>query len=212
MWKNMFRKIKIDKKPISDQRLGKVNVNRRPSYRIDKQSLDIKADPAHVEIDWYSEESKKSDHIENEFTNYVEDFITDYQVEHTIEVLNNGLDVLKKHKLDTVDINYDSKGKRIKEIIELYFKFRNPREEYWFVKTDIKTEFQSDINSAGSSRIVMVNAKDMETKKHYLQILFVDPYHLFIPGRHKGKSAEETKKETYEKCSDFETCLSKYLK
>lgn len=180
--------------------------------KLEEEVRGVKTDSAEVEIEWYSKESKKSDCLENEFTNFVEDFITDHQVENAVNLLNNDLNRLKENIRDDIRFPENSKGERLKQIIEMYFALERPEYDYWFVKTDIKTDFQSSLDRAGSVRVVMVNAKNMETNKHFLQILFVDPYHLFIPGRHNGSSAEEMKKKTYEYYSKLDTCLSKHLK
>lgn len=207
----MFPKVKIDAKKKDKQRSNRVQVVKTPNYKINKTDLNVKVKKATLEVVWFSGNSKKSKRLENEFTNYVEDFITDHEIDNAIEVLNNNPEVLKEYVLDTVDINYDDQGNRLKEIIELYFPMDNPQDYYWFVKTDINTEFQKYTNSRGAFRVVMINTKDMSTSKHYLQILFVDPYHLFIPGAFNGKTNTQNKIETYKKYKEYNTCISKYI-
>lgn len=207
----MFPKIKIDAKKKENPQSNRVQVVKTPNYKVNKTDLNVRAKKATLEVVWFSENSKKSQRLENEFTNYVENFITDHEIDNAIEVLNNNPEVLKEYVLDTVDINYNDQGNRLKEIIELYFPMDNPQDYYWFVKTDINTEFQKYINSRGAFRVVMINTKDMSTSKHYLQILFLDPHHLFIPSRYNGKTSEQSKLEIYEKCEEYITCLSKHI-
>lgn len=204
----MFPKIKVDTK--KDKGSG-IQVNRNLTYKVDQTNLNVRATKAKLEIEWHSESSKKSKHLKNEFTNFVEGFITDTEIDNAIEVLNEKPESLINNHLDTVDINYDAKGNRLKDIIELYFQMNKPQEYYWFVKTDINTSLQNVLNRRGSFRVVMINRKDMVANKHYLQIIFVDPHHLFIPSKFKGKSAEQSKRESYREAVKLETCISKHL-
>lgn len=208
----MFPKIDVkSKKKKIDVSSDKLSIKRKPSYKLERKNLNVKAVVADLEVEWYSEDSKKSKHLDNEFTNFVEDFLTDIEIENGIDVLNDDLENLKDNNLPPVDIPYNEKGQRLKDIIELYFTIDNSHEDYWFVKTDINTEFQTLTNRRSSFRVIMVNMKDMENNKHFLQILFLDPHHLFIPGGHNGKTAEQTKNDTYRSCRNYDTCISEYL-
>lgn len=208
----MFHKIDINSKRKNNEEENRISVDRVRNYNITKRDLNVKTQKAELEIKWHSNKSKQSNSLENEFTNYVEDFITDSDIENGIKVLNENLDDLKDGTIDFVDIKYDKKGKRLIEIIELFFPLTRNREDYWFVKVDITTEFKKITNSRGPFRVILINTKDIKTSKHYLEIVFLDPYHLFIPGKHNGKTAEQYKRETYEQYIELDTCLSKHIK
>lgn len=211
--KNMFHKVKINQNPKTGSKIGKAQVKIEPNYKIDRDTFDIKADPAKIEIDWYSEDSKKSKYIKNEFTNFVDDLLTDTDVENVVNVLNNNLDDLSNAKQLSVGIKNTLEGERIKKILRLYFSFDDlPEEEHLFTRAIVNTELQKIRDDAGPVRVVMVNMKDMISNKYYSQIIFVDLYHLFIPSKHNGKTADEAKEISYKQHEELDVCLSKHLK
>lgn len=60
-----------------------------------------------------------------------------------------------------------------------------------------KSKIESPLGDSGALRLISLYSKDLETGSNYMDLLFVDFYHLFIPSRHKQKSANVTRQNIY---------------
>lgn len=97
---------------------------------------------------------------------------------------------------------------RIKSIITNYVDeaFYNNNKDY-FRKSDIPTGVLS--NERGAFRVIAFyqiepkKHKKQKHSKHFLNILFFDPYHLFIPSSYKELDWKENSMQVYEKFKGY---------
>lgn len=120
-----------------------------------------------------------------------------------------GLDMLKKNPEIVLNqssqVKYNEKelrGQRIRKIIsqylpdEVFLEFEDN-----FRKTDIRTN--CSISLRGTFRVIsLIN---LENKQWYVYIIFLDPYHLFLPSEDskKKKTWEENGKDMYSCRKDY---------
>lgn len=102
--------------------------------------------------------------------------------------LNNSLDCIKNH---IAPVRHDLENSpRIEKIIKKYLGSEYDKYINLFYKSDIRTG--PLLSNRGSFRVVSLytvepkNDKRQRHSKHYLTILFFDPYHLFIPSMDYG--------------------------
>ena len=60
-----------------------------------------------------------------------------------------------------------------------------------------KSKIKGLLENNGCFRLISEYSKDISTGTTYFDLLFIDFYHLFIPSKHRGKSADEVRKKTY---------------
>ena len=97
--------------------------------------------------------------------------------------LNESLDYIKTY---TTPVNHDrDNSERIEEILKKYIGEKYDSYMGLFYKSDIRTDYL--LSNRGSFRVVSlytvepITDRSQKHSKHYLTILFFDPYHLYIP-------------------------------
>ena len=118
-----------------------------------------------------------------------------------------------------INIKNNDQGKRIKDILYNFLDedFVNFHESY-FRKSSILDNFNILSPHEGRFRVICVytikpSSHKKEKLKHYLEVVLLDPYHLFIPSKFWGKdkktgkdrlfSSEEAMNRTYEQVKDY---------
>lgn len=106
-------------------------------------------------------------------------------------------------------IRYSGKHKdRIKSILLEYLDEENF--DFccdYFRKSDIVTDIL--LGNRGAFRVISLYLVEPKThkhqkhSKHYLKVVLLDPYHLFIPSRHKNLTSEQYKHQTYSEISSY---------
>lgn len=114
------------------------------------------------------------------------------------EQLNESLDCIKTYMSQVEHNRYNSE--RIEEILKKYVGAVYDSYAGLFYKSDIRTNHL--LSDRGSFRVISLYTVEPMTdrrqkhSKHYLTILFFDPYHLFIPSSDYGT-------EIYKKVCNF---------
>lgn len=118
-----------------------------------------------------------------------------------------------------ITIRNNDQGKRIKDILyhfldQSFVDFH----ELYFRKSSILDNFNILSPHEGRFRVICVytikpSSHRRERTKHYLEVVLLDPYHLFIPSKIWGKdeitgkdrlfSSEEAMDQTYEQVKDY---------
>ncbi len=108
----------------------------------------------------------------------------------------------------------DKNRDRLKKIISCYL----PDEEYCSVEEDFRKSDIIDndvvLVGRGSFRVITVYSVEIDeykVPKQYLTIILLDPYHLFIPSKHREKSKVKIVEETYSEVGKFGSHISKYF-
>lgn len=184
------------------------------STKYDPYDLDKRVKPK-IEL---LESAKKSVNISNiNFSNMLpalEESPIDSYIEIAIDKLKENPNIL----LDSchpIIYNGDHK-ERIKDILLEYI----PEEDFdehsdYFRKSDVRTS--ALLETRGAFRVVGIyliepkKHKKQKHSKHYLKIVLIDPYHLFIPSRHNGLTAEEYKTSTYSTVSAYSRHIGELL-
>lgn len=60
-----------------------------------------------------------------------------------------------------------------------------------------KSKIKGLLENNGCFRLVSKYSKDISSGTTYFDLLFIDFYHLFVPSQHKGQSADQVRKKTY---------------
>lgn len=169
-------------------------------------AFEIKCEEPTVKVEWHRDFSVKSKHLPSyKFTNFI-DVFSEPNTEFAISKMNEDLNCIKK-RVSSVDITSQNRD-RLLGIINNYLDGPS----YNFEDDFKKTTLPDMLGAEGSFRVVSLFYKDMKTKEHFLYILFVDPYHLFIPSKHKKKTADEMLADTYAKYNSNLNCISKLIK
>lgn len=154
---------------------------------------------------------------EVKFSNMIprlEEKAVDSHIEIAIEKLKDNPDIL----LDTNEpIRYGGKNKdRIKSILCEYVSEEIFDEcSDYFRKSDIRTDIL--LKNRGAFRVIALylveprRHKKQKHSKHYLKVTIIDPYHLFIPGRHNGLTPEEYTEHVYSETENYSRHIGEIL-
>lgn len=167
--------------------------------------LETKVAPRVIMLDCMKKSIKLDSH---HFTNMLPD-IENQALESHIEL---ALEKMKENPGILFETNnpirYSGKNKeRIEELLTKYVS----EDEFnkncdYFRKSDVKTD--ALLENRGSFRVIGLYTIKPKThpkqkhSKHYLNVILLDPYHLFIPGKHNGLTAEEYKIKVYSEVSE----------
>ena len=161
-------------------------------------------------VEWYDSGAKNSVNLPNEFfINFVKDdkIDRDFYAQTMIERFNE--DASFEFLKDPSPVKLHNKHVREKEILSHYFGLDDTQELDHLVKYRVVSNFADSIqDTSGAARVVAYR----DTNEHAFKIIFLDPYHLFLPSKHKGVDKDVMMKQTYQKHSGCHLCLSKCIK
>ncbi|OFS28791.1 hypothetical protein [Abiotrophia sp. HMSC24B09] len=161
-------------------------------------------------VEWYDSGAKNSVNLPNEFfINFVKDdkIDRDFYAQTMIERFNE--DASFEFLKDPSPVKLRNKHVREKEILSHYFGLDDTQELDHLVKYRVVSNFADSIqDTSGAARVVAYR----DTNEHAFKIIFLDPYHLFLPSKHKGVDKAVMMKQTYQKHSGCHLCLSKCIK
>ena len=161
-------------------------------------------------VEWYDSGAKNSVNLPNEFfINFVQDdkIDRDFYAQTMIERFNE--DASFEFLKDPSPVKLRNKHVREKEILSHYFGLDDTQELDHLVKYRVVSNFADSIqDTSGAARVVAYR----DTNEHAFKIIFLDPYHLFLPSKHKGVDKDVMMKQTYQKHSGCHLCLSKCIK
>lgn len=161
-------------------------------------------------VEWYDSGAKNSVNLPNEFfINFVKDdkMDRDFYAQTMIERFNE--DASFEFLKDPSPVKLHNKHVREKEILSHYFGLDDTQELDHLVKYRVVSNFADSIqDTSGAARVVAYR----DTNEHAFKIIFLDPYHLFLPSKHKGVDKDVMMKQTYLKHSGCHLCLSKCIK
>lgn len=161
-------------------------------------------------VEWYDSGAKNSVNLPNEFfINFVKDdkIDRDFYAQTMIERFNE--DASFEFLKDPSPVKLHNKHAREKEILSHYFGLDDTQELDHLVKYRVVSNFADSIqDTSGAARVVAYR----DTNEHAFKIIFLDPYHLFLPSKHKGVDKDVMMKQTYQKHSGCHLCLSKCIK
>ena len=161
-------------------------------------------------VEWYDSGAKNSVNLPNEFfINFVKDdkIDRDFYAQTMIERFNE--DASFEFLKDPSPVKLRNKHVREKEILSHYFGLDDTQELDHLVKYRVVSNFADSIqDTSGAARVVAYR----DTNEHAFKIIFLDPYHLFLPSKHKGVDKDVMMKQTYQKHSGCHLCLSKCIK
>ena len=87
-----------------------------------------------------------------------------------------------KNIMDFYDKDFDCNGKLLNSLTDGFIR---------------KSKIESPLGDSSALRLISLYSKDLETGTTYMDLLFIDFYHLFIPSKHKQKSAHAIRQEIY---------------
>lgn len=87
-----------------------------------------------------------------------------------------------KNIIEFYDRDYDCNGQLLNSLIDGFVR---------------KSKIESPLGDSGALRLISLYSKDLQTGNTYMDLIFIDFYHLFIPSKHKQKNAHVTRKEIY---------------
>lgn len=144
--------------------------------------------------------------IENEyFTNFLpsEFYEIEPYIQEGLELLQKDPTLLSmsKRKVPANQVHCGGEFKdHIKNIMEFYDKDYDCNGQLLnglidgFVR---KSKIESPLGDSSSLRLISLYSKDLKTGNTYMDLIFIDFYHLFIPSKHKQKSAHVIRQEIY---------------
>lgn len=120
--------------------------------------------------------------------------------------------------LDTDDpVRYTGKNKdRIKAILCEYVseELFDLHSDY-FRKSDINTDVL--LGKRGAFRVISLyliepkKYKNQRHSKHFLHVILMDPYHLFLPSKYNGLTADEYRNSTYTEIKEYNRHIGELL-
>lgn len=194
-----------------------------PTSKIDNQliqrnlkdyQVDIPDNPR-FECSYWNGELSGSKKIESAyFTNFIasEFYERESYIEKGVDEIRGNIDCISKSQDGEFpsNVDFNDRGKfndHIKMILNAYLE-EDCSEYFGRIK---KTTIESPLGDKGQLRLISVYRKDSETGISHLDLLFIDFYHLFIPSKHNGVSAEEMMKKNYEKNKNHSGCYKHLL-
>ena len=161
-------------------------------------------------VEWYDSGAKNSVNLPNEFfINFVKDDKIDREVYAQTMIERFNEDASFEFLKDPSPVKLRNKHVREKEILSHYFGLDDTQELDHLVKYRVVSNFADSIqDTSGAARVVAYR----DTNEHAFKIIFLDPYHLFLPSKHKGVDKAVMMKQTYQKHSGCHLCLSKCIK
>lgn len=153
------------------------------------------------------------------FTNFLPDFDAfDGYIDEGINKLKVSPSLLSKTEKRENAEEVKLAGKfinRIEAIIAEYDSLNNDEGHLIELLKDgfiRKSKIETPLGDSGALRLISVYSKDIDSQKTYFDLLFIDFYHLFIPSKHGGLSAEECAKKVYIQRKSCSERVHKYLK
>jgi hypothetical protein len=138
------------------------------------------------------------------FTNFISDR-TDYVTLARLEELFKDLSSIQSHQLNSVNMK-----ERIENILSLYH-FQNSEDlvESKVMKADLKGSLS---NQDGVRAYFTFDHEVVEGEWiAKTQVIMIDLFHLVIPSKHKGKTADRSMRDTYHTNMNNKTCMSAFL-
>ncbi|WP_157456216.1 hypothetical protein [Carnobacterium maltaromaticum] len=211
----------FDLSNLSVQPGKKLDVNPKP--KIDNQliqrsrkgyQVDIPDNPI-FECSYWNGKLCCSKKIDSEyFTNHLAEFYErDGYIDEGMKQIKADIDCISKTEdrkfPSNVDFNDDGKfDKRIQTILNEYLN-EDCNDYFGRIR---KTTLKTPLGKNGQLRLISVYTIDTDTGISHLDLLFIDFYHLFIPSKHNGLSAEEAMKINYEKHKKHNKCMHECFK
>lgn len=165
-------------------------------------------------ISWFSETSKKSVNLEKcQFTNFVANEKIDRSEDAQVLIDRFNKDKNLSFLKDSRTITLNKRHVREKEIIKHYFDLSNDGEiDETFdhlVKYRVVSEFNESIGSnEGAARVIAHQGVDTVSNTYFYKLIFMDPYHLFLPSQHHDTDKYDMRNKSYSKYKGCKKCLS----
>lgn len=204
-----------DKRENNKKTVNEINVRKLITEDYNPYDLHISKVKPKIQFDGNSKRS--TDIPDLKFSNKlpsIEQRAVDSYIKIAINSLKNNPEILKE---SYGHVDYSGKYmNRIKTILSQYItedKFDEICD--YFIKSDIKTGIL--LKDRGAFRVISFyqvepkKDKRQRRSKHYLNVVMLDPYHLFIPSRHNGKSSEEYLEEVYNEICEFPDHIEKLI-
>ncbi|WP_413496935.1 hypothetical protein [Carnobacterium maltaromaticum] len=156
--------------------------------------------------------------IDSEYlTNYVaeEYFDRDPYIDECAKAIKTNISYISKteDRKFPSNVDFNDKGNFNKHIKIFLDEFLGEDSRKYLDASRIrKTTVKSALGDKGQLRLISVYTKDTKTGISHLDLLFIDFYHLFIPSKHNGLSAEEAMKINYERNKKHTKCMHKCFK
>lgn len=153
-------------------------------------------------IEFLNDDVKKSvlssEHL---FTNYLSEHTPASISNRIIELFDNP-SIVNNVRTDNVDIN-----DKVRNCINLYHNISeddNP--------VIIKSQLSDQFNEQVGVRVYIIVDIAEDGEKAEFKIVLIDPFHLVIPSKDKGKSKEIVEKENFHLNKNNRICMNDYFK
>lgn len=198
------------------QQPSAVNLKNDPLSSLHKvdESRRLCGEEPETTISWFSETSKKSVNLEKcQFTNFVATEKLDRSEYAQVLIDRFNKDKSLSFLSDPSNIKLNKSHAREKEIIKHYFDLSNGGEfDETFdhlVKYRVVSEYQEETGSnTGAARVIAHEGVDTASNTYFYKLIFMDPYHLFLPSKHRGTDKYDMRNKSYSKYKGCKKCLS----
>lgn len=197
-------KVKIKVPSIFKEKMPSVKICTDGLIRNNYDKQKISAQNVNAEIRFNPNSFDSINLPEIHFSNMLpEKYLILPRTKSAIEELKRNPDSVNKNSRE-VDITRDYDD-RMKKILINYLSDKEFRD---FTNDFRKSELKDDsivYENHGDFRVITLYSveKEQETYKQYLTIVLLDPYHLFIPSRHKGKTKEQAMNDKYREVKNY---------
>ena len=157
------------------------------------------------QIEWYSETSNSSKHLDSlKFTNFLP-YPLPAQFELLRAEIKNSLNSLSKYDIDDLG-DYYRDQRRLSIVQECLKDEDKDNLEYVY-----KFKFTNLLDKKGSIRIYFLFDTDVIKQEYICRVFLIDPFHLVVPAAFGGRTAEQNRDFFYSTNFENKKCISNFL-